>query len=351
MALIKCPECGKEISDKAKMCIGCGFPLEEYLLENNKSDSEETQINIECKSEIPEAKVEHPVKTEQDEKFDLKLPNGDFIKLEKMMISLKIGEKEISDSIGSFILLHCDIHDATRMFTFSLIDKYKYFYSGVQSVTLDNENLFQAKQFKKFMQIHQIFANRSYEDELKRPLLDVTDVVNINKRQSKGKSVPKTYSPARSKKLIKLLEDYNKSHTFYPDYLVKDSYYACKSCGKMNVVGKKYCSYCGELNDTKEIKRDYMYNPQHHQKKEFHGIYRYVGKNKKEVYCPRCHSENCQYYTTERFVPGKTKTVYKANINPLKPFTLVNKKDKVITKDKTVTEKGIICNDCGYTFL
>lgn len=29
MALIKCPECGKEISDKAKVCINCGCPLEE----------------------------------------------------------------------------------------------------------------------------------------------------------------------------------------------------------------------------------------------------------------------------------------------------------------------------------
>ena len=27
MALIKCPECGKEISDKAEHCIHCGFPI------------------------------------------------------------------------------------------------------------------------------------------------------------------------------------------------------------------------------------------------------------------------------------------------------------------------------------
>jgi len=27
MSLIKCPECGKEISDKAPACIKCGFPL------------------------------------------------------------------------------------------------------------------------------------------------------------------------------------------------------------------------------------------------------------------------------------------------------------------------------------
>lgn len=29
MALIKCPECGKEISDKAAVCINCGCPISE----------------------------------------------------------------------------------------------------------------------------------------------------------------------------------------------------------------------------------------------------------------------------------------------------------------------------------
>lgn len=27
MALLKCPECGKEVSDKAAVCIHCGYPL------------------------------------------------------------------------------------------------------------------------------------------------------------------------------------------------------------------------------------------------------------------------------------------------------------------------------------
>ncbi len=31
MALIKCPECEKEVSDKAKTCIHCGCPLEEMV--------------------------------------------------------------------------------------------------------------------------------------------------------------------------------------------------------------------------------------------------------------------------------------------------------------------------------
>lgn len=30
MSLIKCPECGKEISDKSKQCVHCGYPLEEH---------------------------------------------------------------------------------------------------------------------------------------------------------------------------------------------------------------------------------------------------------------------------------------------------------------------------------
>lgn len=35
MALIKCPECGKKISDKSKVCISCGFPIEDYINENS----------------------------------------------------------------------------------------------------------------------------------------------------------------------------------------------------------------------------------------------------------------------------------------------------------------------------
>lgn len=27
MALIKCPECGKEVSDNAEICVNCGFPI------------------------------------------------------------------------------------------------------------------------------------------------------------------------------------------------------------------------------------------------------------------------------------------------------------------------------------
>lgn len=44
MALIKCPECGKEISDKAPACIHCGYPLDsdtEALSNTNKMSEKE----------------------------------------------------------------------------------------------------------------------------------------------------------------------------------------------------------------------------------------------------------------------------------------------------------------------
>ena len=86
-------------------------------------------------------------------------------------------------------------------------------------------------------------------------------------------------------------------------------------------------------------------------KSSFNGIYKYTLFNgKQEVYCPRCHSENCSHYAEQKIIPGKTKTRYTANLNPLKPFTLVNKKDKIIKEEQLITENKIICNDCGYIF-
>ena len=39
MALIKCPECGKEISDKATSCIHCGYPLHTSELQQKSISS------------------------------------------------------------------------------------------------------------------------------------------------------------------------------------------------------------------------------------------------------------------------------------------------------------------------
>lgn len=46
MALITCPECGKQISDKAEHCIGCGYPLK-YM-----ADQESPQIQEDTRTEL-----------------------------------------------------------------------------------------------------------------------------------------------------------------------------------------------------------------------------------------------------------------------------------------------------------
>lgn len=48
MALIKCPECGREISDKSKACIHCGYPLELEM------DKDIIYVKCpECENEVP----------------------------------------------------------------------------------------------------------------------------------------------------------------------------------------------------------------------------------------------------------------------------------------------------------
>ena len=49
MALIKCPECKKEISDKASCCPDCGCPAEEWNMVKTvekKNDEEKSEIPI-----------------------------------------------------------------------------------------------------------------------------------------------------------------------------------------------------------------------------------------------------------------------------------------------------------------
>lgn len=49
MAIIKCPECGKDISDKAAVCIYCGYPINETtnseLPGNSAANNDEQALN------------------------------------------------------------------------------------------------------------------------------------------------------------------------------------------------------------------------------------------------------------------------------------------------------------------
>lgn len=69
--------------------------------------------------------------------------------------------------------------------------------------------------------------------------------------------------------------------------------------------------------------------------------------------CPYCGSTHFQYAGQQIYGsrPKKTKTRYTANLNPLRPFTLVNKKEKVVKKARSgYAVDEFICLNCGNRF-
>ena len=69
--------------------------------------------------------------------------------------------------------------------------------------------------------------------------------------------------------------------------------------------------------------------------------------------CPYCGSTHFQYAGQQIYGarPEKTKTRYTANLNPLRPFTLVNKKEKVVKKARSgYAVDEVICLNCGNRF-
>ena len=46
MALIICPECKCEISDKAKNCVHCGYPISKYKIQNYKINQKEFDLSF-----------------------------------------------------------------------------------------------------------------------------------------------------------------------------------------------------------------------------------------------------------------------------------------------------------------
>ncbi len=99
MAIILCPECGREISDKSKQCIYCGYPLEEYS-SNSKENNNESCIY-----------VINGHKFQIDEGFanDIKtlVKNKEAVKLHKVSCNIanmtKMTNEEASDFLTAFI--------------------------------------------------------------------------------------------------------------------------------------------------------------------------------------------------------------------------------------------------------
>lgn len=64
--------------------------------------------------------------------------------------------------------------------------------------------------------------------------------------------------------------------------------------------------------------------------------------------CPRCgKSHYHSMVTQEVVVPEKTKTQSSLNLNPLKPFTVMNHKQKVVQREISREVVRFVCDECG----
>nr|DAG64025.1 MAG TPA: zinc-ribbon containing domain protein [Caudoviricetes sp.] len=280
MGLIKCPDCGKEVSDKANVCINCGFPIEEYL-------KEQAEQRRKLAKQLEQ-------KAKQDQQDDIDRRRYDGLK-DKRNVFCETKEGIIS------------IHDGRLKVQLSLrqtIEDYIWYFSLEYFA-------------KQIFNCYGLKINNAFKGF-------TTGVYDV---------YPKSKQDAENLMLFKEIMENN---GFFNDRNRFDAIYRKTSDDKciQEKQKKKFESLMGNDGD------------------EFKGIYRYDAWSgrKTRIYCPSCHSDNCSWYVTEKTIPGKTKTTYKANLNPLKPFTLYNKKEKVIRKESQVTKKRIICNSCGRIF-
>ena len=64
--------------------------------------------------------------------------------------------------------------------------------------------------------------------------------------------------------------------------------------------------------------------------------------------CPRCGKSNYHAIVQkEVIVPEKKKTQSSVNLNPLKPFTVMDHKEKVVRKEISRDVTKFVCDNCG----
>lgn len=107
----------------------------------------------------------------------------------------------------------------------------------------------------------------------------------------------------------------------------------CSECGKQVSDKASACPSCGcPINENVGVMKYHVFSAPN------------------QVKCPKCGSINCSNHKETIVIPAKTKTRYTANLNPLKPFTIANKKEKVIRNESSYDINKFICNKCGKIF-
>ena len=246
MALIKCPECGKEISDKAVSCPSCGFPMENYVIDNTGSDVFETQEKCFLNNEPYELHI-----TNHNEEI--------LFKYEILTIN------HITDNIENFTLSHLA--------------------------------------FPMNIEIYMIINHKD------RGLCGRFEVLKTNKNYDK----------------FCTLAEIMKKNNIYSEVGAHKALYGFQS--------------------TDKIKRQEEANEFKEKRKEL--------KRKHVVFCPKCLSIDVEYIGTTNWgaTEPKTKTVTKLNINPFKPLTVFDSKEKIVKKGSDgIDIQHWHCRNCGSNF-
>lgn len=277
MAMVNCPECGQQISDKSNICVACGFPIKEYS-EKQKSAEEarQKQEQEKAKKEEKAAAFQARYNSLADKRNVCIITKYTNIVLNggKLTLVTHVGEP-ITDDIWNFTLEYFSIQMG---FSCGLqINNYSKKYStGIIGIVCSGELKENLLKFKSIMQNNGLFVGRNRIDILYKP--NIAEKQILNEKRAKWKTSALT-------------------------------------------------------------------NP------DFKGVYRNSWDGRLfEVYCPKCGSDDCSHFKEQQIVPGRTKTRYTININPFRPFTLLNKKEKVIRDEQLKTENKYMCNKCGYIF-
>lgn len=76
-----------------------------------------------------------------------------------------------------------------------------------------------------------------------------------------------------------------------------------------------------------------------------------INQTTRRKICPRCGGTRFHAFVQEEIVvPERIKSSTSLNLNPLKPFTLYNHKEKVVRDRVTRNVSRFVCDDCGNIF-
>ena len=109
----------------------------------------------------------------------------------------------------------------------------------------------------------------------------------------------------------------------------------CPSCGCANVAGNYTCSRCGHKYTMGE----------------YEVIVKCETSEMEKRCCPGCGGTRFHAFVEDEvMIPAKVKSQTTLNLNPLKPFTVFNHKEKVVRKGWTRQVSKFVCDDCGKIF-